>query len=473
MKEFINDDFLLESNMAEWLYHQVAADCPVIDYHNHLDPQHIAENRQLENIAQLWVTKDQYKHRAMRINGIPEEYITGTASDKEKFLMWAKTIKHTVGNPLFHWSGLELKRLFGIDEILSEANAENVWQSCNQTMSDQSLTTLDVLKQWKVETLCTSDDLLDDLTSHKKATSGRNGLEVLPSLRADSIVGFDRSNFTSWFNRLEDAFGRTIKNIDDYKEAVISQLDRFDDAGCLLADLALDSGFEYQKTDGKKANALFIQHIVDNGLLSEEFIQLKSHIMHFLGEQYARRKWVMQLHIGAQRHTSSRLKRVVGPAGGFATIGNTTNILSLCTFLDNLEMQQSLPKVILYNLNPNDNPAFATVTGSFVEDNIPAKIQFGPAWWYNDHFDGIESQLKMLANHGLISRFIGFTSDSRSFLSLSRHEYFRRILCNMIGNMVRKGHLPDDKDLLAELVRNISYNNAKNWMKRREIIYEN
>jgi len=461
MKYFLNKNFLLNNQTAETLFHSVASSLPLIDYHNHLNPQHLAENKQFETIAELWVTGDPYKHRTMRINGIPENGITGNAPDKEKFLNWVKTFPKTMGNPLFHWTCLELKEIFDVDELLSEKNAEAIWTHCNVKLHGNGFRAIDLLRKWNAETVCTSDDLLDDLEPHQVATNLNLGLTVLPSLRSDSMIAFETPGFKGWLSKLSQTVGLEITSLNLYKEALLSKLDKFDLAGCRLADHSLDGGFVFDFSEDTNPDELFARLISGTTLPAKEIVILKTHIMVFLGLEYGKRNWVMQLHIGAQRYTSSRLRKLVGPAGGFATIGQSCDIAGLSAYLDALDLKANLPKTILYTLNPADNAPLATLTGSFSQDGIAGKIQFGPAWWYNDHYDGMKKQITTLANHGLLSHFIGMTTDSRSILSFSRHQYFRRLLCNIIGEWVENGHLPNDYELLNQLVADISYNNSK------------
>ena len=462
MKQFLDDNFLLETSTAEQLYHEIAKDLPVVDFHNHLNPDQLARDIKFENIGQLWVNADPYKHRAMRINGVPEYEITGDAPDKTKFFNWAKTLPHTVGNPLFHWSCLELKRVFGVDQVLSEDNAEEVWDFCNSKLQDKEFSIIGIAKRFNPELLCTSDTIIDDLQSHKLASEKIQGLKVLPSLRGDSILAVEKPVFLQWLNRFSG--NSPVENLNDYQELIKNRLDEFVKAGCVLADHALDSGFTFKLPSESYANNLFNKILKEQQLDQKELIVLKSWLLSYLGKEYGKRNWILQLHIGAQRSTSYRLKKLAGTKGGYACIGNSTDIKSLIHFLDSLEQNDQLPRTILYNLNPNDNEMFGSLTGSFSEDGVAGKIQLGPAWWYNDHIDGIEKQLKAVANHTLLSRFIGMTTDSRSILSLSRHEYFRRILCNLLGKWVSMGVLPNDIDLLGMIVRNVSYENSKNWL---------
>ncbi len=457
MKQFLDDNFLLTNKTAQNLFHAVAKDLPIVDFHNHLNPVHLATNKRFDNLAQLWVNEDPYKHRAMRINGIAEAGITGGVSDKEKFDNWVKTISKTIGNPLFHWSCLELKRIFGIDEILTEKNADDIWNRCNEQLQNEGFGALDILQKWKAEIVCTSDDLTDDLAPHKMAT--QNGpIKALPSLRGDSIVAFD-SHSRGWMEKLSGQVG-AIKNLEDYKQALLQKLNDFQEAGCKLADHSLDAGFAFSIRSESRAARLFDNFLNGIALTRVDIVLLKSHLLVFLGTEYCRRGWVLQLHIGAQRFTSSRLRQLAGAAGGYAGIGKTCDIESLCSFLDAMEQQEHLPRTILYTLNPADNAAFATLTGSYAEDGVAGKIQFGPAWWYNDHYEGIKQHLITLSSYGLLSHFVGMTTDSRSLLSFSRHEYFRRILCNLIGKWVEEGELPDDQNLISQLIKDISYNNS-------------
>ncbi len=463
MKTFLDENFLLQNKVAERLYHAIARDLPVIDYHNHINPHHLAVNKRFHNVAELWITEDPYKHRAMRINGIAEEGITGTASDREKYNNWVKTFGQTIGNPLFHWSCLELQRIFGIDVLLTERNADEIWDACNASLQSEGFGALDILHKWKAEVVCTSDDLTDDLQPHKSATGKGIGLKVLPSLRGDSIIAFDSAFGSGWMEKLSLQF-RTIRSLDDYKEAIMIRLDHFAASGCKLADHSLDAGFSFRLPAESIAAGLFTDCKNGGILTREDAVLLKSHMLVFLGQEYCKRGWVLQLHIGAQRYTSSRLRRMAGPAGGYACIGNACDIGALCYFLDALESTGHLPRTILYTLNPADNEAFATLTGSFAEDGKAGKIQFGPSWWYNDHYEGIRQHLVTLSAYGLLSHFVGMTTDSRSLLSFSRHEYFRRILCNVVGTWISNGELPDDIPLINELIRNVCYHNSLNFI---------
>ncbi|MFW5756759.1 MAG: glucuronate isomerase [Tangfeifania sp.] len=463
-ENFIHKNFYLQSPLAEELYHTYAKDLPLVDFHNHLNPEDLATNKKFANLAEAWLIHDPYKHRAMRICGVPENEITGDASDEQKFLKWAETVSKTAGNPLFLWSALELKRIFGIDKILNKNNATQIWEQCNIQLQQTGFGAADILKKFNAEILCTSDDLLDDLSVHQKATADQQ-IKVYPSLRGDSAVNIEQPGFKNWLEKLEKITGQQIKTWDDFKSAITQQLDKFYEAGCRLADHSLDGGFKFKKSTEADASEIFKSFLSGNIPIEKEPTKYKNYMLHFLGTEYSRRGWTLQLHIGAQRFTSSRLRKLAGPAGGYATVGSSCDIAGLCSFFDEMEKKDRLPKIILYTLNPSDNEAFATLTGSFSEDGVPGKIQVGPGWWYNDQYEGIRQHLTTLSSYGLLSQFIGMTTDSRSVFSFSRHEYFRRILCNQLAEWVDRGKLPNDTDLLSNLIKDICYNNSKNRFK--------
>jgi glucuronate isomerase len=466
MKNIYTNDFLLTNAWGKRLFHDVAKSLPIIDWHNHVDPSVLATNKSFDNVYQLWVQNDPYKHRAMRIYGVPESLITGSeASDYDKFLAWADCLQHTVGNPLFHWSCMELKQVFGIDAVLTLENAKDIWEKANRILKQKDFGAKDIVKRFGLEILCTSDDLLDSLESHI-ALSKQSDLTCLPSLRSDSIIAFNQPSFFSWLEKLEGLTDIKIKNLSDYKKAIINRLDFFDINGCLLSDHSFDSGFKYVSGDPSVSATIFEHFLKKKTISDNDFVQLQSYFLNFLGLEYAKRQWKMQLHIGAHRFTSSTLRKKVGAAGGFACIGSAADMRSLSLLLDELDVKNGLPKTILYTLNPADNAAFASLTGSFSEDNVRGKIQFGPAWWYNDQYEGIIQQLLDLSSYGLLSTTIGFTTDSRSILSFTRHDYYRRILCNLIGQWVKEGKLPNNEAFLTQLIKNIAYFNIKNWIKK-------
>ncbi len=459
-KQFITDQFLLNSSLAVDLYKQVAKALPIIDFHNHLNPAFLAEDKTYNNITELWVTPDQYKHRAMRICGVPEAEITGKVADELKFKHWAKTLPKTIGNPLYHWSALELHTIFDIDVLLSEDTADEIWHRCNERLSDPEFSHNSILRRWNIESLTTSDDPLDDVSLHQKAPKE---LGVKPSLRPDTALAFEMESWKHWKENLILSSGIDFKNLEAYKAAIIKRIDAFERGGCIMADHALDAGFTFRPTTNSKADKFFSKVMDGEPLSADELISLKSNMLEFFGHEYGRRNWVMQLHIGAQRNTSSRLRKLAGAAGGYACIGSSCNISDLVAFLDKLEKNR-LPKTILYTLNPADYEALASVTGSFSEDGVEGKVQLGPPWWYNDHLFGIEQHYRVLSSYGLISTFIGMTTDSRSILSFSRHDYFRRVMCNLISKDVEKGLMPEDEKVLTSLVRGVCYHNIKNWL---------
>jgi glucuronate isomerase len=424
----INKDFLLKNKIAKRLYHDCAAALPVIDYHNHLSPSDIAEDRCFENLTELWVAHDPYKHRAMRIAGVPEALITGDCDPRTKFDSWAASFEKTAGGPLYHWSALELKRFFGIDKQLSSETADFIWEEVNEKLASPEYSAQSFLRKCNVETLCTSDLILDDLKNHREMQSSSMKATVLPSLRGDDILAVDSPGYLPWLKQLGERGRQSVNSYEDFCTALSVRLVDMDLCGCKLADHALDR-FEYAAVTSSETATLFAKRLKSEALTDNEIVKLKSGILLWLAANYQMRGWTMQLHIGAQRYTSSRLRKLAGASGGYAAAGSCCDISMLCTFLDYLESRDALPNTILYTLNPEDSAAFAILTGSYAEDGVQGKIQFGPAWWYNDHIMGMRNHFETLANYGLLSSFIGMTTDSRSLLSLSRHEYFRRILC--------------------------------------------
>jgi len=459
---YLSDNFMLGSPTGRTLYHECAAELPIVDFHCHIEPAWVAGDKTFNDLAELWVCHDPYKWRAMRINGISEQRITGDATAWQKFEAWATTVPQTVGNPLFHWSGQELKRFFDVDQMLSLQSAESIWLRCNERLRDPAFSTRGLLERLKVETLCTSDDVLDTLAPHSQMRR-QSGIQMLPSLRADRLIAVSDPGFRAFCIKLGNMTGIVVKDLESYEAAVRVRLDRFDALGCRLADVGLDQ--PVFAAPGKGMSSRHFAKALDGGTLdTSEKAELQTALLLFLGEEYHRRDWAMQLHIGAQRTTSHRLQHRVGAAGGYACIGKSSDVGPLVAFLNHLEMRDALPRTVLYTLNPSDMDMYASVTGSFAQDGIVGKVQFGPAWWLNDNRDGIERQLKALSNMGLLSRHIGMTTDSRSLLSYSRHEYYRRILCSLIGSWVDMGELPRDMDLIFRLIRNLCYSNAKNWL---------
>jgi len=465
-KEFISENFLLTNKTAENLYHNFAKDLPIIDYHCHLPSDEIAQNKKFGNITQVWLYGDHYKWRAMRTNGINEEYITGEASDWEKFLAWAKTVPDTLRNPLYHWTHMELKNPFGIsDKLLDGKTAKEIWEHCNRLLQTDEFSTRGLLKHFNVKVVCTTDDPLDNLENHKKIKEDNFDVKILPTFRPDKgMIVENLPAFRIWFNKLQEITNSSITNFRQYIEAIRKRHDYFHQNGCRLSDHGLEEPYSENYTD-EEINAIFEKILLSKELNQIEILKFKSAMMHEFGVMDYEKNWVQQLHLGAIRNVNSRMYRTLGPDTGYDSIGDFKMALPLARYLNRLDSENKLAKTIIYNLNPKDNEVIASIIGSFQDGIIPGKLQFGSAWWFLDQKDGIEKQLNTLSNLGLLSRFIGMLTDSRSFLSYSRHEYFRRILCNIIGTDVEKGLIPDSEELLAPLIENVCYKNAKNFFE--------
>ncbi|MGD6832999.1 glucuronate isomerase [Sutcliffiella halmapala] len=469
MKAFIHDDFLLNNKMAKVLYHDYAKEQPIYDYHCHLDPKEIWENKQFGSIAEIWLSGDHYKWRAMRLNGVSEKYITGTASDKEKFLKWANTVSHTLGNPLFHWTHLELARYFDFHELLSDDTAERVWNCTNAKLEEDSFRTRELIKGSNVEMIGTTDDPTDTLVYHERLAEDRTWTpKVLPTFRPDKGIEITKDTFLPWIEKLSKVTDKEIARLEDLLDALMERVDYFHEKGARLSDHGI-SEMVFETATKTEVEAIFQKALSNTPVSVAEARKYKTFILLFLGQVYAEKGWTMQLHIGAMRNNNKRMFKMVGADAGFDTIEDYTVAQPLAKFLDALDQTNQLPKTILYNLNPKDNFIFASLAGSYHEEGVPGKVQFGSGWWYNDQKDGMERQMTDLANIGLLSRFIGMLTDSRSFLSYTRHEYFRRILCNLIGSWVEKGEAPHDERLLGSIVKNISYKNAKNYFEGANI----
>ena len=447
--DFIHSDFLLESPLARTLYHEYVEGLPIADYHNHLVPTELASDRRFDDIGQLWVASDPYKHRAMRLHGECESVITGPATTREKFDAWARTLPHTLGNPLFHWSAMEMKNVFGLDEMPDAECASRVWDACNERLKEAEFSTMGILRSFGVKVLSTSDDLLDDVTVH---SSVKGDIKVTPSLRADSILGFNPARI----ERLGSP-----KTLEEYLAAVDARLDAFSANGCRVADHALDDGWRFVLTDAETAAKLY-----ETGEYSD--VRLKSYVLGHLASEYASRGWAMLLHIGAQRFTNSRLRALVGPAGGYASIGNTCDIKSLCTFMDSQDVKGELPKTALFTLNPADNAVMSILSGSYSADGVESIVTQGPAWWWCDHALGIRNTLDVIASFGVVSRFIGMTTDSRSPLSFVRHDYFRRLLASYIAEKSEREEWGLSEKQLGEILKRICYENANEKIYRRK-----
>lgn len=460
MKQFMDDNFLLQTEAAQQLYHNYAENMPILDYHCHINPQEIYEDRQFENITQVWLGGDHYKWRFMRSCGVDEKYITGDASDKEKFLKWAEVLGKAIGNPLFHWSHLELKKYFGYNGVLNKKTAEEVWELCNKKLAEPSMTVRNIIKQSNVTLICTTDDPVDSLEWHKKLAEDKSfDVQVLPAWRPDKAMNIEKVTYLDYMAQLEAASGMKIATFADLKKALCNRMDFFASMGCSVSDHALEYVMYAPATDDE-IEAIFAKRLAGNGVSREEELKFKTAFMIFVGNEYARRDWVMQLHYGCKRDNNTPMFDRLGPDTGYDCINNYAPSSEMADYLNALNQNGNLPKTIIYSLNPNDNQAIGTILGCFQDSTAVAKIQQGSAWWFNDHKVGMQDQMTSLANLGNLSGFVGMLTDSRSFLSYTRHDYFRRILCNLIGGWVDNGEFPADYDTLEEIVKGICYNNA-------------
>ena len=463
MKAFMDEDFLLQTGVAKKLYHDYAAKMPVLDYHCHINPREIAEDRQFENITQVWLGGDHYKWRFMRSCGVDEKYITGDASDKEKFMKWAECLGKAIGNPLYHWSHLELQRYFGFNGALSRKNAEEVWNLCNEKLAQPSMSARNIIKQSNVTLICTTDDPVDSLEWHKKiAEDDSFDVAVLPAWRPDKAMNLEKPDYTDYISKLSSVSGVAIKTFEDLKKALVIRIEFFASMGCCVSDHALEYVMYEPATDAQ-IEAIFAKAMAKETITRQEEMQFKTAFMTFVSGEYNKRNWVLQLHYGCKRDNNKPMFAKIGPDTGYDCINNYAPSAQTADSLNHLIEKDSLPKTILYSLNPNDNQAIGTILGCFQNSDAVAKIQQGSAWWFNDHKTGMQEQMISLANLGNLSGFVGMLTDSRSFLSYTRHEYFRRILCNLFGNWVENGEFPEDYDILGEIVQNISYNNAVNY----------
>jgi glucuronate isomerase len=463
MKTFLGKDWLLESEIAERLYYDCADGAPIIDYHCHLPPEEILENKTFDNLTKVWLDGDHYKWRAMRANGINEKYITGDASDREKFQKWAETVPYTMRNPLYHWTHLELQRYFGIDELLNASSADRVFDKANDLLQESELSVRGMLCKMNVKFVGTTDDPIDDLKNHQEISKSDLKTIVVPTFRPDKSM--DVSNpevYNSYLDKLEKASGIQIQTLDNLLEALDSRMSFFDNLGCKSSDHGFNQ-IPFSKATTSEVQQAFEKVRSGKELAPHAQEQLRSYILLELAKGYHARGWAQQYHLGALRNTNRRGLRELGPDTGFDSIGDFDQATSLSGFLNELNDSNQLAKTILYNLNPRDNEVFATMVGNYNDGNMPGKMQFGSGWWFLDQKEGMINQINALSNMGLLSRFIGMLTDSRSFLSFPRHEYFRRILCNLIGQDVVNGELPNDVDILGTIVKDICHRNAENY----------
>jgi glucuronate isomerase len=462
--EFIHDDFLLTSKTARRLYHGYAAAEPILDYHSHLPPGNIAADRSFKNLFEIWVEGDHYKWRAMRANGTLERYCTGDAQPFEKFLAWARTVPYTLRNPLYHWTHLELKRYFDLGVLLDEVSAIAVWNRANSLLQSADLTARGILRKFKVRALCTIDDPCDDLTHHQAIAASEKDFRVFPTFRPDRSFAVDSpEKFIPWLEQLEAACDMNISSLSDYRDALKQRHDFFHAQGGRLSDHGLNRCY-YGPCTERHASAVFAKARAGVPATSAETEQFASYLLLFFGRLDAEKGWTKQLHLGALRNANTRRAQELGADKGFDGIGDWNQAEGLYSFLDRLDQEHALPKTIIYNLNPADNYTFAAAIGCFQEGPAAGKIQLGSGWWFLDQKEGIEWQLNALSNTGLLSRFVGMLTDSRSFMSVTRHEYFRRVFCNLIGREVEDGELPDDEALLGTMVQNVCFRNAARYL---------
>jgi glucuronate isomerase len=457
MKQFLSDDFLLSTATARRLHEQFAARQPIFDYHCHLNPKDIAENRRFGNLFEMWLEGDHYKWRAMRANGVDERFCTGDADPYEKFLAWARTVPYTLRNPLYLWTHLELQRYFGISELLDETSARSIWERANTAI--EKLTARQILKKFCLEALCTTDDPVDDLHYHRQIAKSDLPTRVYPAFRPDCALKFGTPEFVPWLKRLEQSANVHVRHLNSFLDALSQRHAHFHSLACRLSDHGLDHCYAAPCSD-RSAAGIFLKVRQRKPISQEEHNQFASFLMLFFGRLDAEKGWTKQLHLGALRNVNTVARQTIGPDTGFDAIGDWPQLASLAAYLDLLARENALPRMILYNLNPADTFAIATMIGSF-QSAEPGKLQCGSAWWFLDQKDGITAQLDALSNTGLLPRFVGMVTDSRSFMSYPRHEYFRRILCDIIGRDVDRGELPNDDALVGRMIADICYGNAK------------
>jgi glucuronate isomerase len=460
--KFINDNFLLENKFAEELYHNYSKNQPIIDYHNHLSPQFIAEDKIFDNVTQVWINGDHYKWRAMRTLGINEQFVTGTASDKDKFLNWGKTVPYTMRNPLYHWTHLELARYFDIYDLLNEKSAEKIYEEASAKINSPEYSTRNLLTKVNAEFVCTTEDPTDSLEFHQQLTKNPFTTKVSTAFRPDKAILINNDGYNAYLDSLSEVAGISINSYSDLCDALRNRIDYFDKNGCKLCDHGLDQVY-FENFTENEINGIFKKKRENSVITNEEALKFQSSILLFLFETYHEFGWVQQLHLGALRNNNARMHRVLGPDTGWDSIGDFSQAQKLSAFLNALDSKDKLAKTIIYNLNPADNEVMATMIGNFNDGSVKGKVQFGSGWWFLDQKDGMTKQLNALSNMGLISCFVGMLTDSRSFLSFPRHEYFRRILCNLLGDEIKRGELPNDIEWIGKMVSDISYNNAKEY----------
>jgi glucuronate isomerase len=463
MKKFMDKDFLLHTETAKELYHNHAAKMPIFDYHCHINPKEIAEDKRFENITQIWLYGDHYKWRGMRTNGVDEKYCTGNASDWEKFEKWAETVPNTLRNPLFHWTHLELKKFFGIEKVLSPATAKEIWDECNAKLQLPEYSARGIIRMANVHTICTTDDPIDSLEYHQQIKASGFEVAVLPAWRPDKAMAVENvKTYNDYLDKLSISANMKIASFADLMAALDNRHQFFHDNGCRLSDHGIETFIAEDYTE-RDIEQIFAKVRSGAVLSSEEVGKFKSCMLYEFGIMDHSRGWTQQFHFGVLRNNNTRLFKQLGADVGFDSIGDFEIGKPLAKFLDRLDSNNQLAKTILYNINPRDNELLGTMIGNFQDGSVPGKMQFGSGWWFLDQKDGMEKQINALSNLGLLSRFVGMLTDSRSFLSYTRHEYFRRTLCNILGNDVENGEIPNDMELLGKMVENICFNNAKEY----------
>lgn len=466
MKNFMDENFLLQTETAQKLYHEHAAKMPIIDYHCHLNPQMVADDYQFKTLTEIWLGGDHYKWRALRANGVAEKYITGDASDWEKFEKWAETVPYTFRNPLYHWTHLELRTAFGIDKILNPKTAREIYEECNEKLQQPQFSARGLMRHYNVEAVCTTDDPVDSLEHHIKTRESGFEIKMLPTWRPDKAMMVEvPADFRAYMEKLSEVSGVKISSFDDMVDALQKRHDFFEVQGCKLSDHGMDEFYAEDYTDAE-IRSIFNKVYGGTSLSKEEILKFKSAMLVVFGEMDYETGWTQQFHYGPLRNNNSKMLKLVGPDTGFDSMGDFSTAQSLSKFLDRLNSRDKLTKTIIYNINPNANEMIATMIGNFQDGSIPGKIQFGSGWWFLDQKDGMEKQMNALSVLGLLSRFVGMLTDSRSFLSYPRHEYFRRTLCNLLGRDVENGEIPvSEMERLTQMVEDISYYNAKNYFR--------
>lgn len=467
MKAFLDNHFLLNTETAKGLYENAAQGLPIFDFHCHLNPQEVWENKPYRSITEVWLGGDHYKWRAMRMHGIGERFITGDADDWEKFAAWAETVPHLIGNPLYHWTHMELKMFFGIEKVLSPETAREIFDECNEKLEKPEFRPRAFIERSNVKFIGTTDDPVSTLEYHQLLKKDETLKAIIaPTFRPDGALFIERPTFKTWLEKLSEVSEIKVDSLDSFLQALKQRVDYFHENGGRASDHDIQK-MEYVQTTKEEISPIFDKKFNGEELNEEEITLYRAFLLTELGKMYAEKQWVMQLHMGAMRSNNTKMKNLLGPDTGFDSVGETNFAEGISRFLDALDVQNALPRTVLFNLNQKDNVVLAGMMGNFYEEGIPGKVQFGSGWWFLDHIDGMEKQMKDLANVGLLSHFIGMLTDSRSFLSYARHDYFRRILCNILGEWVERGLAPNNQEFMEQMVRNIGYHNAEKYFLQR------